>query len=83
LPRPVADERIRHYLAVIDANGGSIPLSAMSVRTGEPPDALRMALAMVQRVLNLDGAEVLAVRPDGTVMLNRELLGLQFEIDLS
>lgn len=83
LPRPIPDERIRLYLGVIDANGGSIPLSAMSVRTGEPPDSLRMALALVQRVLNLDGAEVLAVRPDGMVILNRELLGLQFEINLS
>src|SRR6266511_3387102 len=82
LPRPLADERLRRYLDLIDANGGTIPLAALSARTGEPPDTLRMALTLVQRLLNLDGAEVLAVRADGTVALNRELLALQFEVDL-
>jgi len=82
LPRPLADERLRRYLDLIDANGGTIPLAALSARTGEPPDTLRMALTLVQRLLNLDGTEVLAVRADGTVALNRELLALQFEVDL-
>jgi hypothetical protein len=83
LPRPLADERLRRYLDLIAANGGTIPLGALSARTGEPPDTLRMALTLVQRLVNLDGAEVLAVRADGTVQLNRELLGLQFEVDVS
>ncbi|HZD68259.1 MAG TPA: BREX-2 system phosphatase PglZ [Actinomycetes bacterium] len=83
LPRPLADERLRRYLDLIDANGGAIPLAALSARTGEPQDTLRMALTLVQRLLNLDGAEVLAVRADGTVALNRELLALQFEVDTS
>jgi hypothetical protein len=83
LPRPLADERLRSYLNLIDANGGTIPLAALSARTGEPPDTLRMALTLVQRLVNLDGAEVLAVRADGTVDLNRELLALQFEVDVS
>lgn len=83
LPRPLADERLRRYLHLIDANGGTIPLAALSARTGEPPDTLRMALTLVQRLVNLDGAEVLAVRADGTVQLNRELLALQFEVDVS
>jgi hypothetical protein len=83
LPRPLADERLRRYLDLIDANGGTIPLGALSARTGEPPDTLRMALTLVQRLVNLDGAEVLAVRADGTVQLNRELLALQFEVDVS
>jgi hypothetical protein len=83
LPRPLADERLRRYLDLIAANGGTIPLAALSARTGEPPDTLRMALTLVQRLVNLDGAEVLAVRADGTVELNRELLALQFEVDVS
>lgn len=83
LPRPLADERLRRYLELIDANGGAIPLAALSARTGEPQDTLRMALTLVQRLLNLDGAEVLAVRADGTVALNRELLAIQFEVNVS
>ncbi len=80
LPRPLAEDRLHRYLAAIDANGGAIPLGALASRTGEPPDTLRMALTLVQRLLNLDGTEVLAVRADGTVVLNRELAELQFEI---
>ena len=80
LPRPVPDERLRRYLGLIDGNGGSIPLAALAHRTGEPTDMLRLALALVQRLLNLDGAEVLTVRADGMVVLNRELADLQFEI---
>ena len=83
LPRPLADERLRRYLDLIDANGSAIPLAALSARTGEPQDTLRMALTLVQRLLNLDGGEVLAVRADGTVALNRELLAVQFEVDIS
>jgi hypothetical protein len=78
LPRPIADERIRSYLGALDANGGSMPLQVLSTRTGEPADTLRMALTLVQRLVNLDGAEVLAVRGDGTVELNRALAVLQF-----
>lgn len=81
LPRPVADDRLRNYLATIDANGGSIPLGALSASTGEPPDTLRMALSLVQRLVNLDGAEILAVRSEGLVELNRQLAELQFGID--
>jgi hypothetical protein len=80
LPRPMPDNALRSYLATIAANGGSIPLAALSARTGEPPDTLRMALSFVQRLLNLDGTEVLAVRADGEVALNRELASLQFEL---
>jgi len=80
LPRPIPDLRLRSYLVEIDANGGSMPLTALAARTGEPPDTLRMALSIVQRLVNLDGAEILAVRSDGSIELNRPLAALQFEL---
>jgi hypothetical protein len=80
VPRPISDERLHGYLGAVDANGGTMPLAALSARTGEPPDTLRMALTLVQRLVNLDGAEILAVRADGTVVLNRELAAIQFEL---
>ncbi len=80
LPRPIPEERLHRYLAAIEANGGAIPLAALASRVGEPADTLRMALALVQRLLNVDGAEVLAVRADATVELNRELASLQFGV---
>lgn len=82
LPRPLAPERVVGYLANIHANGGTIELAALATRVGEPVDQLRMALTMVQRLLNLDGAEILAVRGNSTVELNTELLRLQFEVDV-
>lgn len=82
LPRPIASERVAGYLTAIHANGGSIPLAALASRVGEPADQLRMALTMVQRLVNLDGAEILAVRGNATVELNTELLAMQFEVDV-
>jgi hypothetical protein len=80
LPRPIPDERIAGYLRHIHHNGGEIPLATLATRTGEPPDQLRMTLTMLQRLLNVDGTEILAVRGDQTVELNTSLLAIQFEV---
>jgi hypothetical protein len=82
LPRPLADERLRGYLDALAANGNSITLAALAASSGEPAGTLRMTLSVVQRLLNLDGAEILAVRDDGSVVCNVELLALQFELGL-
>ncbi|MGH9136509.1 MAG: BREX-2 system phosphatase PglZ, partial [Acidimicrobiales bacterium] len=82
LPRPLPAERVARYLDAIRGNGGTIPLSALAERLGEPKDQLRMALTLVQRLLNVDGAEILAIRSDESVVLNSELLALQFEVDV-
>jgi hypothetical protein len=81
LPRPISDDRLRSYLSTVDANGGSMPLNSLAASTGEPPDTLRMALSLVQRLVNLDGAEIMAVRAEGLVEVNRPLAALQFGID--
>ena len=81
LPRPLDDDRITKYLAAIAANNNSIPLAALAERTGEPADQLRMVLAVVQRLLNLDGAAILTIGADQSVTLDRSLLALQFGID--
>src|SRR5205823_2056455 len=62
LPRPVPDERLRRYLDAIASNGDNIGLPRLSVATGEPAGTVRMTLSVVQRLLNLDGADVLGVR---------------------
>jgi len=83
LPRPIDDGRIIRYLTAIDANGGSIPLTALAERTGEPADQLRMALTLVQRLLNLDGAAILTIGADQSVRLDAELLAFQFGVEHS
>lgn len=77
LPRPLGDDRLRRYLTALSGPGSS--LDAVSAATGEPPDVARLALSALQRLVNIDGAEVLAVRADGAVELNHPLLGLQFD----
>jgi hypothetical protein len=81
LPRPFDDDRLIRYLSVISANGGSIPLAALAERTGEPADQLRMALSIVQRLLNLDGASVLTVGADRSVHLDVAMLAMQFGLE--
>lgn len=81
LPRPLPDERLRRYLDAIAANADTISLPALSAATGEPAGTVRMTLSVVQRLLNLDGADVLGVRDD-LVACNVELLALQFDLDL-
>jgi hypothetical protein len=80
LPRPIADERLRRYLTPLGAPGGGATIDLLSTATGEPADSVRLALSALQRLLNADGTEVLAVRADGAVTLNRELLSVQFEV---
>src|SRR5690606_21538435 len=53
LPRPMPPERVARYLEAIDANGGSIPLATLAARVAGAPDTLRMALSLVQRLVNL------------------------------
>lgn len=81
LPRPLPDDRLRRYLDAIASNGDSISLPALSAATGEPAGTIRMTLSVVQRLLNLDGADVLGVRDD-LVACNVQLLAIQFELDL-
>jgi len=82
LPRPLPDDRLRRYLDAIAANGTTIALPALAAITGEPAGTLRMTLSVVQRLLNADGAAVLSVRDDGSVVCNLELLALQFDLGL-
>lgn len=81
LPRPLPNDRLRRYLDAIAGNGGTISLPALSNITGEPGGSLRMTLSVVQRLVNLDGADILGVRDD-LVTCNIELLALQFDLDL-
>jgi len=80
LPRPLPDDRLRAYLGPVAANCGTLALAALAAVTGEPPDTLRLALSPLQRLLNVDGTEVLAVRADGTIVLDLDLAALAFEL---
>jgi hypothetical protein len=82
LPRPLPDVRLRGYLDALAANGNSITLPALASASGEPAGTLRMTVSVVQRLLNMDGAPILTVGDDGSVVCNVDLLSLQFGLDL-
>ena len=71
----------RDVLTVLDGRGGKLTSAALARSVNYPPMRLRGLLAVMQRVLNIDGFAVLT-RDDAsdTVELNRELLKRQFEL---
>ena len=74
-----ADDVLRAVLNALDQRGGRMTSAALSRAVNYPPMRLRGLLAVMQRVLNIDGFAVLT-RDDAsdTVDLNRELLKHQF-----
>lgn len=76
-----ADAVITRLLQVIDERGGKITSAALARAIQMPPLRLRGLLAIVQRVFNVDGYEVLS-RDDvsDTVQLDRALLLKQFDL---
>jgi hypothetical protein len=71
----------RDVLVALDGRGGKLTSAALARSLNYPPTRLRGLLAVMQRVLNIDGFAVLT-RDDAsdTVELNRELLKRQFEL---
>lgn len=76
-----ADAVITRLLHAIDERGGKITSAALARAIQMPPLRLRGLLAIAQRVLNVDGYEVLS-RDDvsDTIQLDRALLLKQFDL---
>jgi hypothetical protein len=76
-----ADERIRALLEALDDRGGKLTQPALAQRLGLSPVRIRGTVAAVRRLLNVDGYDVLTLDEESdTVVLNLELLRVQFEI---
>ncbi|MFO0851825.1 MAG: BREX-2 system phosphatase PglZ [Gemmataceae bacterium] len=76
-----ADVDVRRSLETLAAAGGSLTLGGFARQAGVPPLRLDGFLAKLQRLLNVDGYEVVRVdRAADRVSLNRPLLVTQFEI---
>ncbi|MCK5861491.1 MAG: BREX-2 system phosphatase PglZ, partial [Candidatus Hydrogenedentes bacterium] len=68
-------------LSTLECNGGKMTATAIAHSIGYPPNRLSGLLAIIQRVLNIDGYEVLGRDENSnTVELNLDLLRKQFEI---
>lgn len=77
-----SDEKLRSFLHALDSQGGTLLLPALAQRIGQPPLRIRGIVSAMQRLLNVEGYEVLSHDPSsGTVSLNYELLRRQFELE--
>lgn len=76
-----SDEILRSVLSALDQRGGRMTSAAISRTLNYPPIRLRGLLAVMQRVLNIDGFAVLTRdESSDTVDLNREFLKRQFDL---
>jgi len=76
------EEQLGELLLVLDAAGGKLTSTALAKRLALPPLRLPGFLAMMQRVLNIEGYAVLTRdEASDTVALNRELLCRQFDLN--
>lgn len=78
---PKSEDVFVRLLDALAANGGKMTTIALARSIGYPPLRLGGMLAISQRVLNLDGYEVLGRDEDSdTISLNMDLLRKQFEL---
>ena len=76
-----ADDVFDSLLAGLDGAGGKLTATALARKLGVPPFRLRGLLAVVQRVLNIDGFAVLSRdEQSDTIELDRGLLLHQFDL---
>lgn len=79
---PLSDERVALILATLDSHGGRLLRDALGRACGIAPLRLTGQLAALRQLLNVDGYPVLEVdEATGDVLLDRELLILQFGLD--
>lgn len=75
------DPLLAQLLSALNSRGGKITSTALAKSLQIPPFRLRGLLAVVQRMLNIDGFAVLARdEASDTIELNRELLLKQFDL---
>ena len=75
-------EKLRTFLQALDERGGTMLRGALAQRLGEPEFRMPGIVAAMRRILNVEGYAVLAVDDaSGSVVLNRQLLEVQFELE--
>lgn len=81
---PLSEDRVRQCLRALTERGGRMTQSAFALRLGMTDSRIPGFLAMLRRLLNIDGYQILAFDKESeTIELNRELLRVQFEIGRS
>jgi hypothetical protein len=75
------DRVVEACLNALEAHHGHMTRHGLSQALGQPDFRMRGLLAGLQRLLNVDGYQVVAVdETSGTIELNRQLLNKQFQL---
>lgn len=75
------NETVRKVLCALDERNGTLLKAALAQRLGEPEFRINGMLAILRRILNIEGYQVLQVdESSGTIQLDRGLLRTQFEL---
>jgi hypothetical protein len=75
------EPKVAAMLGALLAAGGRLPQAALAAAAGIPEFRLPGVMSALQRLLNVDGYEVVGYDPDGeTVVLDRALLQEQFRL---
>ena len=79
--KPPEDLLVGKLVFTLDAHGGKLTSPALALKIGVPAFRLPGTLAVVQRILNVEGYSILTKdEASDSVELNRDLLFAQFEI---
>lgn len=81
-PAKAVDKHLAVLLEALDRAEGKLPLVALARAVKTPAARLNALIAVLQKILNIDGYQILSRDDDsGSIELNRDLLCRQFEID--
>ena len=80
--RQVPDNRVvETCLRALEAHHGRMSCRALAQALGQPDFRLRWLLTGLQRLLNVDGYQIVVVdEVAGTIEINRPLLDTQFQL---
>ena len=80
--RRAPDERtVEKFLTALDRHHDQISQRLLAQALGQPEYRLRGILVGLQRLLNVEGYQVVAIdEATGTIALNRSLLAKQFQL---
>jgi hypothetical protein len=77
-------QHVEACLKVLDQHRDRIPRRALAEALGQPDVHLARVLVGLQRLLHIDGYQIITVDEEsGTVELNRQLLNRQFQLEAS
>ena len=80
--RAPSEPHVEAFLRALDQHRYRIPRRALAEALGQPDVRISPMLMGLQRLLNVDGYQIITVDEDsGIIELNRQLLHQQFQLD--